>query len=538
MANISNLTASKTLANLIAKADVKKGSPEDRLSKRIDLWRHSPKHFAIDVFKFSPSNQQMDALEELRKVVHAKYKRDLSLELSPDELSYASKRGISIRSGKGTGKDALAAILVFWFLFCYIDSKTFLVAPSMNNLKANLIAEMSKWMSRRVEGKYVCLLREHFDLMTTGCRMLSDPDNGKNWFVRSVSAGPNLPEDKQLETLQGKHARFMMFVIDEASGVPDPVFSPLDTTLTDSVNFIILIWNPTRRSGFAYDTHYGSEKKYWIPIHWNAENSSMVSPEQIEYLRDKYGAASMEYRVSVLGEPPDMEDDSLIPYAWCVDAQALRFEIPDDDPVVFGVDVARMGRDSSTILVRKGRTVVEITELNKLDTVELANWVSMRAADWCPEAIYVDVAGLGIGVYDNLKRLGVPNIHAINVGRASRKPHKFMRLRDELWWTTRKAFEANEISLYPVADDRGLISELSAIKYAINDTNKVKVEGKAEMRARHMPSPNKADALVLTMVSDITAFRHARLEARESKKRKISRSGGQAQRSTLDWMKL
>ena len=522
------------LLNSCKRADI---SDKARLEARILLWRHNPFYFAVEAFKFKPSNQQTEFLDELGKLVYAKFKKDLDAVLSEEEEGYLKKRGISIRSGKGTGKDAIVSIAIYWFLFCYIDSKTYLVAPSLHNIKGNLIAELNKWRSRREQGKHTCVIRDEFKLMTTGCRMSKDPDEGKNWFVQSVSAGPNLPEDKQLEALQGKHARFMMFVIDEASGVPDPVFKPLDTTLTDPVNFIILIFNPTRRSGFAYETHFGEERKHWITLHWDAELSSMVTKEQIDYLREKYGEDSTEYRVSVKGEPPRADDGSLIPYEWCIAAKEIEFEQQDDDPVIFGVDVARLGRDSSTLLILKGRTVVEITEINKLDTVELANWVSMRAADWEPDAIYIDAAGLGIGVYDNLKRLGVPNIHAINVGKASRKPHKFMRLRDELWWKTRKAFERNEISLKPVAEDKGLIAELSSVQYKINDKSKVKVEGKAEMRARHMPSPNKADALVLTMVTDVTAFRQGRKEKVESNKKRIKRTG-QDNHQVLDWLTL
>lgn len=483
---------------------------EQNAIDQIKVWKQDPLLFAQQVFKFNPNNQQKELFHELQQLVSAKCKVDENLPLTQEEKQYARKRGISVRAGKGVGKDAVASILVYWFLTCFYESKTYLLAPSMSNLQSNLIAELAKWKSRRIQGEPACLLADEYDLMAQGLRLRSDPEKGKNWFVTCNSAGPNVPADQQVEVLQGKHARYMMFIIDEASGVPDPVFSPLDTTLTDPVNFILLFFNPTRRTGFAIDTHFSEERKYWIPLHWSAEESDMVTPDQIEYLKNKFGRNSIEYRVSVLGEPPEADSDSLIPYEWCLNAKELSVEVNPSDPVVFGVDVARQGDDSSIILVRQGPVIHEIHELQKVDTVELSRWVAMRAADWQPQAIYLDAAGLGIGVYDELRRQGIPNIYAVNVGIAARE-EKYVRLRDELWWELRQRFEHNRISLSNCPDSQ-LIAELSGIKFAVNDNGKIKVESKIEMRKRNMPSPNKADALMLTMTASDTAFVLAKKE--------------------------
>lgn len=502
---------------------------------QFQLWRQDPLSFARDVFHFRPSNQQTKFLKELGKIVSAKCLVDEGHQdtMTEEQKQYARKRGISIRSGKGTGKDACVSIVVWWFLFCFNESKTFLVAPSADNLKSNLIAEMSKWMTRRIDGEPACLITSELELMSMGARMRNaSPEQQKNWFVAGQTAGPNMPADKQLEVFHGKHSRYMMFVMDEASGIPDPVFQPLDTTLTDPVNFIILLWNPTRRSGFAYDTHFGNERQFWIPLHWSAEESDLITPDQIEYLRTKYGVESSEYRVSVLGEPPASDQDSLIPYEWAMDAVNLELvEDPNSlDPVVFGVDVARQGNDSSVILVRQGPFVHEIKELNKLDTIELARWVSAMAADWEPQAIYIDAAGIGIGVYDELKHQGIPNVYPVNVGTSPRSS-KFTRLRDELWWEMRQRFQSSAISLQKLADPHQLVAEVSGIKYTVNDKGKIKVESKLEMRKRNMPSPNHGDALMLTMyASDKALSASHRLDLAEQDRERRHAQGSRRQK--------
>ena len=489
------------------------------LHRKIPEWRADIDLFAREVFRFKANDQQKQFYTALSALVNAKFKQDMGGKLSPEEMELVRKRGISIRSGKGTGKDASAAIAVWWYLACFPGSKTYLLAPSMDNLRSNLIAEMSHWKSRRVDGEKACLLADELELLSTGARIKSDPDAGKEWFVRCNSVGPNAPVSEQLEVLQGKHGRFTLFVVDEASGVPDPVFQPLDTTLTDPVNFIVLLWNPNRRSGFAYDTHFGQESKYWINIHWNAEDSDLITETQIQYMKEKYGENSQEYRVSVKGEPPAADSDSLIPYEWCHAATELEFDLQKNEPIVFGVDVARQGNDSSIILVRQGGTVHEITELKKYDTIELARWIGARAAEWEPQAIYLDAIGLGIGVYDECRRLGIPGVYPVNVGNSARN-EKFNRLRDELWWEARVRFENNRLSLAKCKDPE-LVAELSGVKYAIKEDNgKIKVESKAEMRKRGMPSPNKADALILTfMAPDATMILARKEKLREKEER-------------------
>ena len=480
--------------------------PIEQARAQLRHWQRNPLDFAISVFGLAPSNQQRESLVELGKLVTAKMKRDEDEPMTPQDLEYVKKRGISIRSGKGCGKDTVGAIVVYWFLFCFHSSKSYLLAPSMDNLKSNLMAEMALWRSRRIGGETTCKIADQLDLMSQGCRLTADPDKGKNWFAVCNSAGPHLPAEQQVETLQGKHARYMMFLIDEASGVPDAVFQPLDTTLTDPVNFVILLFNPTRRSGFAYNTHFDrKERQYWIPLHWSAENSNLITPDQIKYLRDKYGQDSNQYRVSVLGEPPAMDDGSLIPYEWAMDATNLQFTPSKNDPVIMGVDVARHGKDPSIILVRQGPRVIEIQELRNLDTIELSRWVAMRAADHNPQAICIDSCGLGIGVVDQLNRQGINNVYPINVGRASTNPRKFHLLRDELWWKLRERFERNTLSLSDTPDQE-LIGEISGIKYEVRDNGKIKVESKQDMRCRNMPSPNKGDALMLTMSVDDAMF--------------------------------
>ena len=498
-------------------------------------WRNSSLDFSREGFKFKSSNQQKEFFIELSKLINAKRKADEGQPMTDEEKEYSKKRGISVMAAKGVGKDACMSIAAFWFHLMF-DSRSYLVAPSLDNLKSSLLAEMSKWLSRKdSKGNNACIVRDLYHFMSESCYLEGDPDRGKSWYIRSCTAGPSTPADKQLEVLSGKHHRYMGFFITEASGVPDAVFSPIDTTFTDPVNFMILMWNPTRRNGFAYDTHFGKEQDYWIKLHWSAEDSDMVTPDQIEYLQKKYGKDSPEYRVSVLGMPPEADPGSVIPYEWVHEAAHKDKPNPEQInayPVVFGVDVANQGEDKSVILVRQGPLVHEIVEYQHLDTVELAQWVMRTANLWEPSAIYIETNGMGIGVYDHLKRFGQPNIRAVNVARAPTSD-KYQRVRDELWFKARERFQ--EGSLF-IPNNAKLISELSTPKFEVKERGRVKVESKLNMRKRGILSPNMADALILTFTTPDDTFKLSSAQAREN--REYQRKKANRSVSKHSWMRV
>jgi hypothetical protein len=93
-----------------------------------------------------------------------------------------------------------------------------------------------------------------------------------------------------------------------------------------------------------------------------------------------------------------------------------------------------------------------------------------------------------------MQELGLPVI-GINVSESPAIGEKFSRLRDELWWKGREWFEEMNCRL---PDDETLMGELATVRYAIKSDGKIKVESKDEMKKRGLPSPDVADAFILT----------------------------------------
>jgi hypothetical protein len=480
----------------------------------IERWLFSPEAFCREALYVDPTNQQVEALDCIGRLVKAKIytSKRKGRKITPQMKDDAKKIGISIMSGRGTGKDAFASWMIIWFLCCFPYPKVPCTATSSKQLKQVLWAEISKWLRNSKQKAQEKGLPDSFpnSVLVHQAETLyrSDlPDKkqiGKEWFAVARTVNVKGSAEEQAETLSGFHEDYQMFVVDEASGVPDPVFKPIESTLTGRCNFVLMIFNPTRSHGFAIRSQF-EDAKDWMCLQWDAEQCDRVDRSHIERYERKYGRESNPFRINVTGLPPTADPDTLIPWDWAQRAKKLDIVPEDGTPLIFGVDVARQGDDKSIILKRRGAVIEEVRQFAKIDTMELANWIAMEAANDEPEAIYIDVIGMGYGVYDRLREMGLYNVHSVNVADGAVRNDKYYRLRDELWWKVREKFEKNLLSL---PDDDELLGELCTVKFKseFNSRPVIKIESKSEMKKRGLMSPNKADALCLTMMSNDRAF--------------------------------
>lgn len=466
-----------------------------RVKDKLREWAYNPRLFIIEALRFEErgytlTTQQEECVEEVRRLVTAKVMSSAGMELDEETKEYASKMGVSVMSGKGTGKDALAAMLVLWFITCFYEPKIPCTANSARQLSEVLWSEIRKWLNDSLIDDLLVLQSDKL--------FFKVPDKqawGKRWFATARTVNAKAAPEEQVEVLAGLHEDFMMFVIDEASGIPEPVFKPFETTLTGRCNFVFMIFNPTRSHGFAIDSQT-KHRKDWICLHWDAEKSELAQQpqfaEQIKRIERKYGRDSNTFRINVKGLPPHSDPDTLIPYDWVMNAVDREMEVSDEEPLLLGIDVGA-GGDKSVILHYRGGCVERITEHNTKNTMELVGWVAQEMDEYEADAAFVDVIGLGNGVYGRLVELGY-KVYSVDVRSTPRSPERFKKLRDELWWTLREQFEQGLIS---IPSDDELIGELSNIKYEPESNGAIKVEGKKELRRRGVESPNKADALGL-----------------------------------------
>jgi len=391
---------------------------------------------------------------------------------------------VSIKSGHGVGKTAFQSWLVLWWLLTHYPCKVAVTANTAHQLSDVLWTEIDKWARQLPEG-FKNLLEFKSDKISL--KGASD-----SFAVARTSRKENP------EALQGFHSENMLFLVEEASGVPDVVFQVAEGALSTTGAKTVMCGNPTRSDGFFYESFHGM-RHLWSNITVSCHDGEYVSEDFLANMAEKYGEDSNVYRVRVLGEFPTQSDDVLVPL-YIVEEATKRDVVPSPTtPVVWGLDVARFGGDRSALAKRQGQALLEpIKTWQNKDLMELAGIV-LTEYEACnyqsrPQAIYIDAIGLGAGLADRLRELDLPAV-AISVSETASLKERFGRLRDELFWNAREWFEGRDVK---IPDDDTLIQEITAIRYKYLSTGKLKVESKDEMKRRGQRSPDVADAFVLT----------------------------------------
>jgi hypothetical protein len=217
-----------------------------------------------------------------------------------------------------------------------------------------------------------------------------------------------------------------------------------------------------------------------------------------ETMGARYGVESNIYKVRVLGEFPSGEDSAVVPLHLVEAAVGRDVEPYVGHDIVWGVDVARSGSDASALAKRQGNILLEpIKSWRFNDLMQLVGVISneYHEGKHKPAHICVDIIGLGAGVYDRLRELGLP-VRAVSVSESPAVQGKFIRLRDELWWRVREWFQQRDCR---IDDDEEFIGEVTAPSYTFTSSGLLKVESKEELKSRrHIPSPDRADAFCLT----------------------------------------
>jgi hypothetical protein len=177
-------------------------------------------------------------------------------------------------------------------------------------------------------------------------------------------------------------------------------------------------------------------------------------------------------------------------------------DLTASEPIVWGLDVARFGGDNSALCVRQGNTVFEVTTFESMDLMQLCGVINNRYQDSLilekPQEILIDSIGIGSGVVDRLRELNLP-VRGINVAEAPSSKKNFLNLRAELWFAIKDWLQGRDTR---IPDDDELVRELASPGYKYTSTGKIKIESKEEMRKRGIKSPDRADALALTMATN------------------------------------
>ena len=449
--------------------------------KKIPVYRKSPVIFAREVLSFEPDEWQRDALMDL-----------------------AGNPKVAVKSGQGVGKTSMEAVALLWFLCCFPYPRVVATAPTKQQLHDVLWSEVSKWMSRSP------LLSQILKWTKTYIYMVG---NEKRWFAVARTA-------TKPENMQGFHEDNMLFIVDEASGVADPIMEAVLGTLSGENNKLLMCGNPTRTSGTFYDAFHADRDMYECRTVSSAD-SPRTNKQNIESLIRKYGRNSNVVLVRVFGEFPKQEDDVFIMLSLIEHCCMLDFEESTlMKRISLGVDVARYGDDETVIALNAGGNITLPVMFRGQSLMTTVGKVVQQYRHIITEyptyrgKIYVNIddCGLGGGVTDRLEEVKkeeklnrmviipvnaaarVPDDVVVDVGKI-KASDIYDNMTTYLWGTVKELLIAEEISLQ---NDNDLVAQLSCRKYRLTSRGKMILESKEEMKKRGISSPDRADAVALS----------------------------------------
>ena len=399
---------------------------------------------------------------------------------------------IAVKSAQGAGKTSTLTWLTLYFLLTLEDCRILITSPSYQQLSRVFHSEVLKWKDKMPEP----FRSDFFEITRDRINIKGKPYQMANLVTASA--------DNE-ESLQGGHSENYIILADEASAIEEPIFDVLQGTLgTGSGGRFIMTANPIRNSGRFYEI-FNEAKKHWTRITFSAFDSGQIKDFWIEEMEDFYGSDSDRYRVRVMAEFPRAAEEQFIPVD-IVDAAIQRSLVPSTYrgyAKVVGVDVARFGSDSTVFTVRQGPMLLDITELQGLDTVEVAGQLVDYYHKWKPESIFIDAIGIGAGVFDQCKQFGLPVIEVV-VSTKSSDPKQYFNLRSQLWGEMRDWLH-NGAALPPDTSAK-LKKQLTAMTYSYNARLQLQLANKKDMKKQGLESPDIPDSLSLTFAPNTFAY--------------------------------
>ena len=397
----------------------------------------------------------------------------------------------AVSSGRGIGKSALVSWLILWMLSTRIGASVIVSANSENQLRTVTWGELTKWATMICNAHWW----EVSATKLVPAAWLTDiVERDLKKGTRYWAAEGKLWSEENPDSYAGVHNHDgMMVIFDEASGIPDSIWSVAAGFFTEKIldRYWLAFSNPRRNTGYFYEC-FNAKRDFWVTRNIDAREVEGTDTAVYQQIIDEYGADSIQARVEVYGEFPLTGENQFIPPVLVDDAFKREPVSDDSAPYVVGVDPARFGADSTVIAIRRGRTLVRIDRHKGDDTMTVVGHVIEVIDEFKPALVVIDEGGLGAGVVDRLREQRY-QVRGVNFGSKSLKAAMYGNKRAEMWGNMRLWLKTASIPR-----DKALKSDLISPMMKPDSSGAIFLESKKDMKARGLASPDAGDALAVT----------------------------------------
>lgn len=417
---------------------------------------------------------------------------------------------VAVKACHSSSKTFTAGIAALWFLARYIESIVVTTAPTWNQVEKLLWGEI-----------HSALARSKYDYPKANQTELNFLSKG---YPKRYAQGLATAVTKQDEGVkfQGYHAENLLFILDEAPGVDPKLWEAIEGAAAGGNVRILAIGNPTISGGPFHDC-FTKSRSGWKPITISAFDTPNLKGLTLEQLIDpqfpdeeldknvlpylttrrwvrnqyfKWGKDHPFFQARVLGNFPLQAEDALLSLTWLeqasTDYRVQKLRPQCKGKLRAGLDVAGPGEDESSLTIVDGPEIILHKQFTNPDprgeVVFELNKIRSRL-----EQVNVDCIGIGWGMYNHLKDLKFP-VQPINICETSSDPELYADCKAEYYWGLRTRFEQGDVSGLA---DQDTIGQLASIKWKVNSRGQIDIESKEDARKRGVPSPDRAESIML-----------------------------------------
>jgi hypothetical protein len=412
--------------------------------------------------------------------------------------SIAVNKRTAVQSAHGLGKSYLAATMSAWWVDTHSPDETMVVttAPSLDQVHAILWEEIRGIHSRA---------------SLPGVVQRTD-----RWLVgdRLVGMGRK-PPDHSESSFQGIHRKYVLVILDEACGIPEWLWTAVETITTADTCRILAIGNPDDPN--SHFRQLCKPAPGWETFKISCMDSPNFTGEEVPpelsallttktWVEDRaaeWGTDNPLYIAKVLGEFPSDHPWSVVRLS---DIYACRIGTPRTKeemlPVELGIDVGG-GGDETIIRERRGMKAGREWKEHSDKPEKISRLVLHAIKETGATCIKIDSIGIGAGLVGEMRNLKETGHHSakvvgVNVSEKARAPDKYYNLRSQLWWDCgRLAAEDRAFDLSEMENADATVAQLLEPRYEHDLKGRVRVEAKDEIRKRIGRSPDNADAFLL-----------------------------------------
>jgi hypothetical protein len=283
-------------------------------------------------------------------------------------------------------------------------------------------------------------------------------------------------------------------ICDEAKGVPNGIFESIERC--QPTRFLVMS-SPGGCSGFFYDAFH-SRRKFFRCHHVTAYDCRHIDAAWIKKQIEKYGESHPLIQSMIFGQFMSGDADGCaIPLMFVERNLATPPAFIDDGTVQAFCDFAA-GGDENVLAVRRGNRVSVVAAWREVDTMKaVGKFIQLfREQRLTANQISADEGGLGIVICDRLAESGW-TVNRVNNGSAAAKPEAYSNTAAETWFEGRVKIEKGEVIL---PNDPELVAQLTGRRGWPDSKGRLQLESKADMRARGLSSPDRADAVLGCMI--------------------------------------